>query len=48
LSSAVLERRRPGLVVTLVVLGPQRLEDEVGGLEPERDVEVGWNEVGHR
>ena len=35
------------VVVELVVLGPERLEDELGGLETERNVEVGRNELGH-
>ena len=43
----VLYRRRPGVVVQLVVLGPERLEDELGSLETERDLEVGRNELGH-
>jgi hypothetical protein len=29
------------------VLRPERLEDELGSLETERDVEVGRNELGH-
>jgi hypothetical protein len=29
------------------VLGPERLEDELGSLETERDVEVGRDELGH-
>ena len=36
-----------GLVILLVVLGPQRLQDELGGLEPERDLEIGRDELGH-
>src|SRR5829696_771664 len=43
----VLHRRCPGVVVELVVLRPERLEDELGSLETERDVEVGRDELGH-
>jgi hypothetical protein len=42
----VLHRRRPGVVVQLVVLRSERLEDELGSLETERDVEVGRDELG--
>ena len=31
----------------LVVLRPERLEDELGSLETERDVEAGRDELGH-
>ena len=43
----MLHRRRPGVVVQFVVLRPERLEDELGSLETERDIEVGRNELGH-
>ena len=43
----VLYRRRPGVVVQLVVLRPERLEDELGSLETVQDVEVGRDELGH-
>src|SRR5439155_9106082 len=43
----VFHRRRPGVIVRLVVLGPERLEDELGSLENERDAEVGRDELGH-
>jgi hypothetical protein len=29
------------------VLGRKRFEDELGSLEPERDLEVGRDELGH-
>jgi hypothetical protein len=29
------------------VLRPERLEDELGGLEAERNLEVAWDELGH-
>src|SRR5829696_1135803 len=43
----VLHRRRPGVVVPLVVLGPEWFEDELGRLESKRDREVGRDELGH-
>jgi hypothetical protein len=43
----VLHRRRPGVVIVLVVLGRKRFEDELGSLEPERDLELGRDELGH-
>jgi hypothetical protein len=43
----VFHRRGPGVVVLLVVLRPERLEDELGSLETERDVEVGRDDLGH-
>jgi hypothetical protein len=42
----VLHRRRPGVVIQLVVLRSERLEDELGSLEAERDLEVGRDELG--
>src|ERR671918_773309 len=46
-SRGVLHRRRPGVVVQLVVLRAERLENELGSLETERDVEVARDELGH-
>jgi hypothetical protein len=43
----VLHRRRPGVVGLLVVLRPERFEHELGGLQPERDLEFGRDELGH-
>jgi len=43
----VIHRRCPGVVVLLVVLGAERLKHKLGGLETGRDLEVGWNELGH-
>src|SRR6185503_4160424 len=44
----VVHRRRPGVVVLLVVFGSQRLEDELRRLEPARYVEVARDELVHR
>src|SRR5205823_404859 len=43
----VIHRRGPGVVVLRVVFGAERLEHKLGGLETGRDLEVGWNELGH-
>ena len=43
----VIHRRCPGVVVLRVVLGAERLKHKLGGLETGRDLEVGWNELGH-
>jgi hypothetical protein len=43
----VVDGRGPRGVVPLVVLGPERLQDELGSLEPEWHVEVGRHELGH-
>jgi hypothetical protein len=42
----VVDARRPGLVVALIVLGPERLEDEQRGLEPDGNFEVVGNQRG--
>jgi hypothetical protein len=34
-------------VVLVVVLGSERLEDKLGGLDSERDLEIGRDELGH-
>src|SRR6476660_7108547 len=41
----VLHRRRPGLVVGLVVLRPERFEPELLSRQSERDDEPGWDEL---
>src|SRR5438105_9663754 len=43
----VLPRRRPRVVVVVVVLGAERLEHELRRLEPPRDVEVARDELIH-
>src|SRR5205085_8302771 len=43
----VLPRRRPRVVVLVVVLGAERLEHELRRLEPPRDFEVARNELVH-